>query len=619
MQGNVLPLVAAAIIPVAGIIGGGLDLSRSYIVRARMQQACDASVLAARRAMLGTAWDSAAEQTGRQFFQANFRNGSLGTAPVSLSYQPDGDGAVTARASTVLPMTLMRIFNTPDMAVQVSCTAELQLSNTDVMFVLDTTGSMSETNPGDSITRIAALRQAVIAFHQTLENARGSSTSRVRYGFVPYSANVNVGFLLKRDWMVNSWTYQSRRPNGPPDVKTDSKTVKTNSVHISGTKKTIYSEYYAESCTVPKSSLIKNTENLRTRRTPLPGGGERVEVDKRQTINGTQYQVTVSPGKCQVWENIYDDYVHEWTETTEPATTTTYWWDYLPITYDVTPLKGNLSSGFMQGGQITVPVGKDAVHGNRTITWNGCIEERESVKNDDYAHSLDMDIDLVPTTDDRTRWRPALPELVFARNSMTNYVDAPVIRTNGNYPNVSEYASGAYAACPSRAARLEAKNASQITTYVNSLVPSGGTYHDIGLIWGARLLSPTGLFAADNSNAPNGGRMERHMIFMTDGVAQTVVNAYDAYGWPALDKRRSTARQTNDEQTLMVQDRTAYLCEAIKAKNITLWVVAFGVKSTSLLDKCASSGKAYEAGNAAALNAAFGEIASKISQLRISD
>src|SRR3546814_5727577 len=52
--------------------------------------------------------------------------------------------------------------------------------------------------------------------------------------------------------------------------------------------------------------------------------------------------------------------------------------------------------------------------------------------------------------------------------------------------------------------------------YVDTLTPNGRTYHDIGLIWGARLISPTGLFASENATTARGGEIQRHVIFMTD-------------------------------------------------------------------------------------------------------
>ena len=43
--------------------------------------------------------------------------------------------------------------------------------------------------------------------------------------------------------------------------------------------------------------------------------------------------------------------------------------------------------------------------------------------------------------------------------------------------------------------------------YVDRLHPANGnTYHDIGLIWGARLESPTGIFSADNALTPTAAR-----------------------------------------------------------------------------------------------------------------
>ena len=40
-------------------------------------------------------------------------------------------------------------------------------------------------------------------------------------------------------------------------------------------------------------------------------------------------------------------------------------------------------------------------------------------------------------------------------------------------------------------------------TYVNALKPTGNTYHDIGMIWGARMISSGGIFA-DSPDKFNG-------------------------------------------------------------------------------------------------------------------
>lgn len=50
-KGNTLALCAAAIIPLTAIIGSALDLSVAYMARSRLQNACDAGVLAGRQYM----------------------------------------------------------------------------------------------------------------------------------------------------------------------------------------------------------------------------------------------------------------------------------------------------------------------------------------------------------------------------------------------------------------------------------------------------------------------------------------------------------------------------------------------------------------------------------------
>ena len=48
---NTIVISAAAMIPLMAMVGGGVDASRYYMTASRMQAACDAGALAARRAM----------------------------------------------------------------------------------------------------------------------------------------------------------------------------------------------------------------------------------------------------------------------------------------------------------------------------------------------------------------------------------------------------------------------------------------------------------------------------------------------------------------------------------------------------------------------------------------
>ena len=90
---------------------------------------------------------------------------------------------------------------------------------------------------------------------------------------------------------------------------------------------------------------------------------------------------------------------------------------------------------------------------------------------------------------------------------------------------------------PCKAQKLQEMDADEVDTYLATLSPFGATYHDIGMIWGGRLISPTGLFASENADTP-GTEKVRHLIFLTDGQTEPYDLAYGAYGIEGLDRRR---------------------------------------------------------------------------------
>ena len=57
-RGSTLAICAAAIIPLLLLMGSGLDMSRAYMAKLRLQQACDAGSLAGRRVMQGDTLDA---------------------------------------------------------------------------------------------------------------------------------------------------------------------------------------------------------------------------------------------------------------------------------------------------------------------------------------------------------------------------------------------------------------------------------------------------------------------------------------------------------------------------------------------------------------------------------
>ncbi len=147
---------------------------------------------------------------GNQFFNVNFRKNAYGSENRTFDMTLNADLSIDGVATLDVPTTVMNLFGYDNVDVEVECTAKLNYTNTDIMMVLDTTGSMDQVNPSDTVTRMTALKSVVTNFHNQLETGKGPGT-RIRYGFVPYSTNVNVGHLLQDNWVVSNWTYQSRR------------------------------------------------------------------------------------------------------------------------------------------------------------------------------------------------------------------------------------------------------------------------------------------------------------------------------------------------------------------------------------------------------------------------
>lgn len=637
--GNTIALVAAAIIPLAGMIGGAVDMSRLYLVKTRLQQACDAGSLAGRKAMGGSGWttgtdNGSTEDTANKLFNANFVNGAYGTGTLTNEFE-ESSGTVTGTASVVVPMTLMRIFNMTQRTISVSCTAKMEIPNTDVMFVLDVTGSMNTDN------KIGGLRSAVLCFYEALLRVNtaevcgndptatsSTTTAQIRFGFVPYSVNVNVGKLLPQTFIADRWTYQSRI-YGDALIPT---TTEGSWTKVSGSKSGPSS---ASGTDCPTSQTFAETVGDPV--TVGPDGSGTSTTTTTRTTTGFKIEDRVSRwGNVSCTRTTYNDYVEQKVDTTTRTMGKAY--TYKPVELNVQGLKKDLAS-LPEGqspwnGSISLPVGKNGA--NKSVTWNGCIEERHTYQNTDGtpadewspipAEALDMNIDLVPSTSSthNSFWGPLLNSATWARYSWGGADDSSNSgRTTAEV--ITKYnASNASATCPTESRKLATYNLpGPFETYVASLSTGGNTYHDIGLIWGARLLSPTGIFASENAFTPAGRTIQRHLIFMTDGDTNTNNTDYSAYGIGYYSRLQAQGDLSATQMNNLTNARTAALCTAIKNMNIKLWVISYGTDVSTAtetrLTSCASPGRYYKASNGEALISRFRQIAAEISELRLTN
>ncbi|MCW2381686.1 MULTISPECIES: TadE/TadG family type IV pilus assembly protein [unclassified Sphingobium] len=724
VRGNVIAISAAALIPLAGLIGGGVDMSRLYLTKTRLQQACDAGVLAGRRAMGSGSWTEEGSTSTRsralELFNANFTDGAYGTTLLDHDFSED-DGEVTGFADVSVPMTIMRIFGITERTMHVTCTAKMEIPNTDVMFVLDVTGSMNcpadgsycpggnNNNSPASNARLVGLKSAVKCFYEALLRVNTAETcgndpaattyagtAQIRLGFMPYSVNVNVGKLLNNDWMASTAIYQSREPktetvyswqagtetmtpwtnwSGSPTNLNNASTYSgwsniTNSNNNSST--TINGTSYSNRRTDRNSSNCSNLNSNGTVLTYTDTGSLQDPTDvapvypedpqvrtHRQDDNHVvvAYKYSWSNSSCRLQSSNARTYTRSKTATgTRSITWTTHrqrvtGWTYKQMSFDVSALK---AGGTNWNNSVALPVATSTVPAvklsgsnadttlyiaaNAEVTWDGCIEERKTVLNSDGDASdewnsiptgaRDMNIDAVPDpSNPDTQWKPMLPGVVWARYTGTNYnynwtVDPPVVTSDPNPYHPRKDRFSYY--CSTEAKKLQTwYTPGGFETYVNSLRAIGNTYHDIGMIWGARFISPTGIFADENRETPTGGAIQRHIIFMTDGATMTDNTNYTAYGIPWWDRRQTTYAPNDTQLTNILNSRLVALCTAIRNRNITLWVVSYGggvdTETETRLENCATPGKYFKADDTPTLISNFKQIASEIADLRLTN
>lgn len=639
-RGNAMFLTAAAALPVIGLVGSGVDIGRAYMAQLRLQQACDAGVLAGRRAMAGSTYSTAAQAEADKMFDYNYADGAYGSTDVTFTSVAQGASSVSGTATATLPTALMKIFDFDEFDLTVSCAAKLEISNADVMMVLDVTGSMAQTNVGDTINRITALKDATMDFFDTLTGAE-MGDGRLRFGVVPYSSSANVGSILyakNPSWLSDNVLLPSRTPvfkvvwgnatTEQSEEYTDGNTTYdsySNVSTVNGQTSSTCGNLEPPSDTTPTPSGSPNSNQTAQY---VDGNGNRITTyDTNQTYTYYNYRYTWSSSRCRLQRRVAT-FARTYTTTVTETPTQSFdnKYTYQDRVFDVSQAKA--------GSAIETDTGDSGA--TVSNTWGGCVMERgtepfgptEAAPAD--AH--DMDVDSAPTSDDDTKWKVLIPQIAFPRASSPGSTPSTTgsitvnsssvsssTSTNGSWQNYSRYWSNGWGVCPAAAMKLTTQTASDrssFNTYIQSLQPLGGTYHDAGMVWGVRLLSPDGMFADENSTAPNNRPISRHIVFMTDGqMAPNMGNlSFQGYEW--LMKRVGGTSDSN--LTTRHDNRFAQLCERAKAKNITVWVVSFGVSLNSSLTNCATPGKAYQANNAAQLNENFQAIARQISKLRLS-
>ncbi len=637
---NVLAIAAAAMIPLLLIVGSAIDLSRYNMVTTRLQNACDSGAIAARKSMHSEDFTTTDRNQGLAFFDNNYHDGAFGLTDLERDYVADNEGIVAGTASGTLPTSLMSIFGYASFDIAVSCSAEINISNTDILFVLDVTGSMNCPDDGSfcpsgnnnnteaSNAKIRGLRTAVLSFYDVVDDAT-SPAAQVRFGVVPYSSGINVGRSIPVEHMASEAAYQTRVPQWITNTATTLVSFTVNSV----SNRSADSFWYTWQNPTGQTGVSTQTQcNARAAASTLGFTDSYIDNSiQNNTIAIVSESITgdirtrVITARGQFSKAVP---VARWSSRNTPPcfTDLNYYrynadlratmvervsstqvfdrWRYQRHTWSL--------AGMYTTGAVALPTGTSGT--NQTHTWDGCIEEAATTTASVFdplpTGAYDLDINLVPASNAQ-RWRPTLPNAVYKRETSSGNTLTELLQT-GNENRPSYY-------CPKAAIRLAEIERTTLANYLaasTGFLAVGSTYHDIGMIWGGRFISPNGIFADDNSSAPNGDSIGRHIVFMTDGELSTGDEVYTPYGMHWWDRRVSASTDYNTMQARHAA-RFQAACRQARAENISVWVVAFGTNLSQNLIDCATPGRAYSASDSDELQAAFEEIAEKIASLRL--
>jgi hypothetical protein len=234
-RGSTVPIYAVGLLLLATASAATISVNRRNLVEAATQGAADSAALAATNVYADLISKKATNQLSEQQIetkakaaaQAMFKLNASGSgmaienSDIDVTTARDNDGKIKSVTTRVKPTGDVPIFMAGFLSdafkLKSSVTAEAKIGigsgssayttedeslrrNLEVVLVLDITGSMGSTIPGDSKTKIEGLKTAVKSFVSGIYGADFGDTeippANIKFGIIPYSNSVNVGKLL---------------------------------------------------------------------------------------------------------------------------------------------------------------------------------------------------------------------------------------------------------------------------------------------------------------------------------------------------------------------------------------------------------------------------------------
>lgn len=184
---GVAPLLALAIVPIAGSVGGAIDYSRANLARTAMQAALDSAALMLSR----EAQDldpSLLDQKASDYFHAIFQQPEVANMQVgaALSSPQQGSFILTVTGTGTIDTIFWRIMGKETIDLLAEAEVKWGIKKLNLSLVLDNTGSMNWSG------KMAALKTAAHNLLDTLEQAE-ENPGDIEVSIVPFATDVNIG------------------------------------------------------------------------------------------------------------------------------------------------------------------------------------------------------------------------------------------------------------------------------------------------------------------------------------------------------------------------------------------------------------------------------------------
>jgi len=641
-RGNFAMILAIVAIPLMGIIGLGIDLTRAYIAQTRLQNAVDNAALAA-AGMSGMCTDNndtsanctKMKQITTNYFYSNYKS-NFWAPPAAPTLTIDADGTMHVSATATSPNYFLTIFGYNNFTVASAADAIGGSNGLEVAMVLDNTGSMNDCVDGSkkcnaSATKMAALKSAALALVNTLYGSNATNPN-LKIGIVPFTSSVRVdsaafinngwidklgrSSIAKLDFDNNDYAYnvygemsgsswqgcvEARPYSGGTYLE------ETDDPPDAANPDTLFVPFFAPDnpdtvFTVAGSRPARHVDYATTANLSKLSG--------EQTIDGTKTNKSIVLVKDQTSQQDNGIYV----------TSNKAWKRYKDTNVDFgTAADLNQAQIYVDNGNTNSNTQWNQTGTVTTINSSPVVFSKQTPANSSsYVNSYLKDV---------TSGTPLQHQIYSAKY----YNQSPDT-------SLGSGANGPGHNCVVRSITALTSDKTTIINAINALTPDGYTHVAIGAAWGWRVLSPGTPYT--EGAAYSDKTWQKALIILTDGDntmpddlngSDSAINGsdYTAYGFVSQEQKRLGQSMSSTSDLVNFQNESLKrVCANIKAVKrpdgsaaIHIYTVGLGVDLNAnlpLLKSCATSDSdAYTATTTNALSDAFAEIANSLARIRL--